>query len=86
MALGRDVGAAVAFDPRIDGETLTFAEDGGLFVDAQTGSAWDLTGVALEGPLEGRRLRPLAQTNSFWFSWAAFNPDTAIVRGALLGG
>ena len=86
VALGRDVGAAVAFDPRIDGETLTFAEDGGLFVDAQTGSAWDLTGVALGGPLEGRRLRPLAQTNSFWFSWAAFNPDTAIVRGALPGG
>ncbi len=86
VALGRDVGAAAAFDPRIDGETLTFAEDGGLFVDAQTGSAWDLTGVALRGPLEGRRLRPLAQTNSFWFSWAAFNPDTAIFRGGLPGG
>ncbi len=86
VALGRDVGAAVAFDPRIDGETLTFAEDGGLFVDAQTGSAWDLTGVALQGPLEGRRLRSLPQTNSFWFAWAAFNPDTAIFRGALSGG
>ena len=86
VALGRDVGAAAAFDPRIDGETLTFAEDGGLFVDAQTGSAWDLTGVALRGPLEGRRLRPLPQTNSFWFAWAAFNPDTAIFRGSLSGG
>ena len=80
IAQGRDVGAAAAFDPRVGGRSLTFVAQGELFVDAETGSAWELTGRAVSGPLAGERLRPLPQTNSYWFAWAALNPGTAIWR------
>ena len=72
------MGAALAFDARIDGETLSFTEEEGRFVDDQTGSAWDLTGLALSGPLAGRRLVPAIGRTSFWYVWAAFNPDTEV--------
>ena len=86
VALGRDVGAALAFDRRLDGQTLTFMEVDGVFTDDQTGSAWDITGEALSGPLAGRRLELVSHTNSYWFSWAAFNPGTGIFRSLPVGG
>ena len=85
VALGRDVGAALAFDRRLDGQTLTFMEVDGVFTDDQTGSTWDITGEALSGPLAGQRLELVPHTNSYWFSWAAFNPDTKIFRSPLVG-
>jgi len=39
-----------------------------------------VSGRAVSGPLEGRRLRAVPQTNSFWFGWAALNPDTGVYR------
>ena len=83
IASGRDVGSAAAYDPRIDGAALTFTAEGAAFLDAQTGSRWDLTGRAVSGPLEGRRLRPMPeQTTSFWFAWAALHPETDVYRSA----
>lgn len=81
-AFGRDVGAALAFNARIDGEALSFTEEEGRFVDDQTGSVWDVTGFALSGPLAGRRLAPAVHGTSFWYAWAAFNPDTEVFRPA----
>jgi len=52
--------------------------DAGGFVDEQTGSRWDITGRAVSGPLEGRRLDRVIAIDSFWFDWAAFHPDTRI--------
>jgi hypothetical protein len=94
IASSRDVGAAAAFDPRppatsgaapaagVTGESrLTFRVDPAnpeRFVDAQTGSTWDVTGSALSGPLQGTRLTPLVHGNHFWFAWAAFRPETRI--------
>lgn len=80
IAQGRDVGAAAAFDPRVGGRSLTFTEESGVFTDAETGSAWDITGRAVSGPLAGERLRPLPQTNSYWYGWAALNPGTDVWR------
>ena len=57
----------------------------GVFTDDRTGSAWDITGEALSGPLAGQRLELVPHTNSYWFSWAAFNPDTKIFRSPLVG-
>ena len=77
--LGRDVGAAVAFDPVVDGQQLTFAAAGdGRWQDDQTGSTWTLLGEAIDGALEGARMERLVQDNGFWFSWAAFHPHTRI--------
>lgn len=75
---GRDVGQSAMFDRRLGERVLTFerAEDG--FRDHETGSTWNLAGVALEGPLAGERLTPIPHGNHFWFAWIAFRPDTEL--------
>jgi hypothetical protein len=78
VAEGRDVGAVTAFSPRVDGRALTFAPDGERFVDRETSSVWNLFGQAVDGPLSGRRLEPVAGVNYFWFARAAFAPLTAV--------
>jgi hypothetical protein len=68
----------VAFDRRVGGRTLTFEATSTGVIDRQTGSGWDITGRAMSGPLAGKRLRPVLATDSFWFDWAAFHPETSI--------
>lgn len=82
IANSRDIGAAVAFVSTAAGEQLTFEAlgDGG-FRDQETGSSWDITGSAVSGPLAGERLAIFEHTNQFWFSWAAFFPETLILEG-----
>ena len=75
---GDDVGQAVLYDPVVDGRALTFRADGSHFVDDQTGSRWAVSGVAVAGPLAGRRLTLLAHEVTFWFIWAVFHPETEI--------
>ncbi|MGH9119560.1 MAG: DUF3179 domain-containing protein [Acidimicrobiales bacterium] len=77
-ANGRDVGATGVFRPLVDGRQLSFARDGGGFVDDQTGSDWDIFGTAIEGPLSGARLEPVEHVDTFWFAWAAYQPETRI--------
>jgi hypothetical protein len=78
IAKGRDVGAAVAYLRRLDGKTLTFAMSAGLLTDQETGSTWNIFGQAVDGPMKGQSLAPVVSINHFWFSWAAFRPDTRI--------
>ncbi|MBI4502047.1 MAG: DUF3179 domain-containing protein [Gemmatimonadetes bacterium] len=74
--------SAWAFDRRLDDRTLTFSvpdPPSALLVDAETGSSWDLAGRAVSGPLQGRRLRPVADAYTlFWFAWSIFHPDTRL--------
>jgi hypothetical protein len=78
---GRDVGSTGVYDPRVDGRSLTFRASGRTqFSDRETGSRWSLAGLAVEGPLKGTRLSALPHQDAFWFAWAAFQPDTALVR------
>ena len=74
----RPVGSAAAYDPRVDGQRLTFAARDGLIVDEQTGSVWNILGQAVSGPLQGTQLASVLHGNHFWFAWAAFHPDTAV--------
>jgi hypothetical protein len=67
------------FRPAVDGRSLTFEWRDG-FVDRETGSRWSVLGQALEGPLAGKRLEPVLHVTPFWFAWAAFRPDTRVVR------
>jgi hypothetical protein len=80
IAEGRDVGAASAYSRVLDGETLTFSLDGGRIVDDQTGSEWNVLGQAVGGKLAGKSLTPVVAINHFWFSWAAFKPETRIYQ------
>jgi hypothetical protein len=77
---GRQIAATGAFLPEADGRQLTFAAAGErTFRDEQTGSTWDLLGRAVDGPLAGTRLEPAEHIDTFWFSWAAFHPETRVV-------
>jgi len=80
VAGGRDVGSATVFSPELDGRRLTFRAAGGRIIDAETGSEWDILGRAVKGELAGRQLAPIVSVNHFWFSWAAFRPETRIYQ------
>ncbi len=81
IAEGRDVGATAVFDRRLHGRVLSFeAMADGRFRDRETGTTWDLSGRGASGPLAGRRLTAIPHGNHFWFAWAAFRPDTKLVR------
>ncbi|WP_412069002.1 DUF3179 domain-containing protein [Rubrivirga sp. IMCC43871] len=82
IASARTVGSAGAFrrTVSVDGRptALTFRVDGGAFVDAETGSRWDATGTAIDGPLAGTRLALLPTHDTFAFAWFAFRPETTV--------
>jgi hypothetical protein len=80
IAEGDDVGAGVAFSPIVDGQVLTFSLVDGKIIDDQTGSQWDVFGQATSGELAGTQLEPVVSVNHFWFSWAAFKPETRIYQ------
>lgn len=80
IAGGRDVGTTGVFEAALDGSRLDFTAAADGFVDRQTGSHWNVLGSADSGPLAGRRLTPVAHVDTFWFAWAAFQPDTQIVE------
>jgi hypothetical protein len=77
---GRDVGTAGVFSRRLDGETLTFRSEGDAILDRETGSEWNVLGEAVAGELEGSRLGPIVSIDHFWFSWAAFRPETRVYK------
>ena len=77
----RDIGSTGVFDPRVDGRKLTFSLNGGRIVDDQTGSQWNVLGQAVNGELQGSRLREVLHGDHFWFAWAAFKPATVIYQG-----
>ena len=84
VSRGRDVGTAGIFSPTgPDGERLTFRADGdGGIVDEQTGSAWDIFGRAVRGPLAGTQLAAVpGRIGQLWFSWAVYRPDTVVYGG-----
>ena len=77
-ASGREVGAAAAFSRMVSGQTLTFIADNGILKDKETDSTWNVLGAATDGPLASTQLTPVVAINHFWFSWAAFKPQTRI--------
>ncbi len=80
VAGGRDVGAANVYARELDGQTLTFEFDGTHIIDQETRSGWDVLGHAINGKLTGKALTPIVAINHFWFSWAAFKPQTRIYK------
>jgi hypothetical protein len=81
VASGRDVGAVDTYSRNVGGQFLTFQykKDQG-FTDDQTGSVWNLLGQAVSGELKGQKLTPIVNINHFWFSWAAFRPETRVYQ------
>jgi hypothetical protein len=80
LPAGRDVGSANSFSRELGEETYTFTFDGENIIDEETQSVWNVLGEAIEGPLAGAELEPVVGVNHFWFSWAAFKPETQIYQ------
>jgi hypothetical protein len=76
--------STAAFEPVADGDTLTFSflgrESRGLplYVDEETGSFWTFDGIAVDGPLKGKRLPKAIGIKGFWFIWAALYPEITV--------
>lgn len=79
VAGGSDIGSVAVYEPVADGETLTFTRNDGGFTDTETGSTWNILGEATDGPLAGQTLRAVPFIDTFWFTWATFQPDTRVV-------
>ena len=77
---GRDVGSVGVFIPEVDGELLTLEAADGQFRDNETGSIWNVTGQAIEGPLAGTRLSQVHHFDTFWFSWSTYQPGTDLIE------
>jgi uncharacterized protein DUF3179 len=75
IAQGRDVGAAAAFSREINDEVLTFIIQDGSMIDSN-GTEWDILGRSTSG----EQLTPVVAVNHFWFSWAAFKPETRVYQ------
>ena len=82
ISSGADVGATGVFEATLDGEVLTFVDNGdGTFSDENTGSTWDIFGQAIAGSLEGQALQSINHHDTFWFAWAAFVPGNTLQDG-----
>jgi hypothetical protein len=77
---GQEVGSAVAYSRLLDDMTLTFIITDGKILDEQTNSEWNILGQAVAGQLKGKQLSIVISINHFWFSWAAFKPETRIYQ------
>lgn len=72
------VGSVTVFSRKVGNKTLTFELSNAGITDVETGSDWNLVGMATGGELEGTQLKPVVHSNHFWFSWAVFKPQTQI--------
>ncbi len=80
IADGRDVGQTGVFVAETAaGSPLTFLSDGAEFVDNETGSRWNIRGAAVAGSLAGEQLAAVPLIDTFWFSWATYQPDQILI-------
>lgn len=71
----------------VGARTLTFGVSGMLYRDAlvmfdrETGSLWSqIDGRAVQGPLLGQELQPMAAVHATWKEWKALYPDSLVLK------
>ena len=67
----------IAYQAVVDGQVLNFSSDGTVISD-ESGSTWDLNGLAVSGPLAGTQLEFVTSFVTEWYGWAAYHPETTI--------
>ena len=82
VVAGPDGRSVRAFERTADGQALDLylEPDSNPFrlVDTQTGSHWDFSGTAVQGPLAGKQLPRLQTLKDYWFDWKLYNPQTLV--------
>jgi hypothetical protein len=85
VLVGPDGASIRAFEVGTDaeGSALRFAPGEGeaAMRDAQTGSAWNFQGCAVEGSLVGRCLKAIDAHKDYWFDWMNHHPASAVYKG-----
>jgi Protein of unknown function (DUF3179) len=76
MVVGRDVGTTIADSRHVGGQTLSIFRGGNWVCYQETNSTYHLFGYPTSGLLVGARLKSIVSISHFWFSWAAFQPET----------
>jgi hypothetical protein len=78
--LSEDLSTARVFERTVEGRALSLTlTDGEELVDAETGTRWNpVSGEAVSGPLQGKKLQSLISTYSVWFAWEHYRPDTSV--------
>ncbi len=75
-----DSRTGAAYQPLVEGRSLTFEAKDGQFTDRETGSLWDLAGRAVSGPLQGAQLPAVPSRTSFWFAIVAAEPEITVYQ------
>ncbi len=78
-----DSEASAIYERTVEGQALRFkpGQTWTVLEDTTTGSTWNmLTGTAVAGPLQGKRLRPAPHHQIYWFAWVDFYPETTLFR------
>lgn len=82
LVVGADGQSIRGFEARVQGGDVEFVRlsDGapGEFADVGSGSRWNFSGVAVSGPMAGRRLTPVYLLKDYWFDWKIYHPKTAV--------
>ena len=72
----RDDGATGVFSPILNDEKLEFEYRNGEIRDKKTGSVWNISGQAVQGPLKGEQLETMVYGDYLAFAWLVFYPET----------
>ena len=80
-------GTGVVYDRTVGRQTLTFGVSGMLFRDAlvmfdrETDTLWThVDGHAIEGPLAGQSLVPVAAVHATWKQWKTLYPNSLVLK------
>ena len=76
----RLIPSAAIYRAVIDDKKLSFALKDGAAVDNETGSVWNIFGIAESGPLAGKKLEQLDKGVHFAFAWFAFDPQAEVFK------
>ncbi len=72
----------IAFERTVSGRTLEFdntpAPSGFRLRDRETGSTWDTSGHAVDGPMVGASLSFVPSFISEWYGWPGYHPETGL--------
>lgn len=80
ISMSKKVGSVTVYNAVIDNQLLTFKKKKQIFIDNETKSKWDITGLCYEGKLQGKQLQIRPHSNHFAFAWLAFNPESEIYK------
>jgi hypothetical protein len=82
LVLHSDGKSVRAFSRKIETEDYEFYavvnSTGIELMDSQTGSHWNFSGLAISGPLQGKKLQQIYSLKDYWFDWKNYHPQTLI--------